>query len=151
MWYEFTLLYFILCMFYWLSYYGCPNFSPLASLHLGTHLPSSNPPTQFMPMGHTCKFFGFSISYAILNIPVYFVPTVYASKIQNVSWIHVSSLRREHVNLLCIFPILVFVPPKRAPCDMILKVPASSEYLPIDLSKVLGCLEVCLVFSVRWH
>ena len=36
-------------------------------------------------------------------------------KIRNASRICVSSLRRGHANLLCIFPILVYVLPKRAP------------------------------------
>ena len=35
-------------------------------------------------------------------------------KIWNASRICVSSLRRGHANLLCIVPILVYVPPKRA-------------------------------------
>ena len=34
-------------------------------------------------------------------------------KIWNASRICVSSLRRGHANLLCIVPILVYVPPKR--------------------------------------
>ena len=36
------------------------------------------PPHQFMFMGHTYKFFGLSISYTILNLPIYFLPTIYA-------------------------------------------------------------------------
>ena len=40
--------------------------------------PSHSPPLQFMSMGHTCKFFGFHISYTILTLPVYFPPIVYA-------------------------------------------------------------------------
>ena len=35
----------------------------------GTPIPSSNPPLWFMSMGHTYKFFGFSISY-IITIPL---------------------------------------------------------------------------------
>ena len=31
-----------------------------------------------MSMGHTNKFFGFYISYTILNLPIYFLPTIYA-------------------------------------------------------------------------
>ena len=43
------------------------SFIPLCSVPL---LPSSNSPPQFMSLGHTCKFFGFSISYTILNLPL---------------------------------------------------------------------------------
>ena len=32
-----------------------------------------------MSTGHTYKFFGFSISHTTPNLPVYFVPTIYAS------------------------------------------------------------------------
>ena len=35
------------------------------------HPPSTSiPPLQFMPIGHTYKFFGFSISYTIPNLPL---------------------------------------------------------------------------------
>ena len=33
--------------------------------------PSHIPPPQFMPMGHTYKFFGFYISYTILTLPLF--------------------------------------------------------------------------------
>ena len=36
----------------------------------GTPIPSSNPLPQFMTMGHAYKFFGFSISYTVLNNPL---------------------------------------------------------------------------------
>ena len=41
-----------------------------------------------------------------------------AQKISNASRICVSSLRRGHANLLCIVPILVYVPPKRVLQDL---------------------------------
>ena len=43
-------------------------FSLCPTLH-DTPIPSSNPPLWFMSMGHTYKFFGFSISY-IINTPL---------------------------------------------------------------------------------
>ena len=50
-----------------------PFFSPLYSPLPCTLLPTSiPPPPQFMSMGHACKFFGFSISYTILNPPYLF-------------------------------------------------------------------------------
>ena len=42
----------------------------------------------------------------------FFFPIIKLSKIWNASRICVSSLRRGHANLLCIVPILVYVPPK---------------------------------------
>ena len=53
----------ILSIFYQLCYYSCLNFSPLPP-PLGTSLPSN----MFVSIGHAYKFFGFSISYTILNI-----------------------------------------------------------------------------------
>ena len=56
-------------IFYWLCYYSCPIlFSPLfpSTLHHPSH--QHSPPPQFMSMGHTYKFFGFSISYTIFNL-----------------------------------------------------------------------------------
>ena len=50
------------------------QFSPFALLHLVPYIASSNPSPQFMSMGHAYKFFGY-ISYTVLNIPVYSVPT----------------------------------------------------------------------------
>ena len=61
-----------LSIFYWLCYYSCPIFSPLYS-----PLPCTLPPTYippdpwFVSMGCTYKFFGFSISYTILNLPLF--------------------------------------------------------------------------------
>ena len=44
------------------------------------HQPSSIPSPQFMSMGYTYKFFESSVSYTIfLSLPVYFMPTNYAS------------------------------------------------------------------------
>ena len=55
-------------IFYWLCFYSCPNFSPFP--HSTRYpLPSSNAPTYFMSIGHTYKFFGFSISCIVLNTP----------------------------------------------------------------------------------
>ena len=42
----------------------------LTPLHPALPPPSHIPPLQFMPMGHTYKFFGFYISYTILTLPL---------------------------------------------------------------------------------
>ena len=42
----------------------------LGPLLPGTPIPSSNPLPWFMSMGHAYKFFGFSISYTVLNNPL---------------------------------------------------------------------------------
>ena len=44
------------------------HFFSLCPLLPNIPLPSSDTPTYFMSMGCACKFFGFSISYTILNI-----------------------------------------------------------------------------------
>ena len=51
-------------------------FSPLYSPPPCTHPPSHSPPIEFMSMGHTDKFFGFYISYTILNLPlsIFYLP-----------------------------------------------------------------------------
>ena len=46
-------------------------FSPLNPPLLCAPPPTSTPPPQFMSMGYTYKFCGFSISYAILNFPLF--------------------------------------------------------------------------------
>ena len=59
-----------LSVFYRLCCYSCPIFfSPLfpSTLYPSTSIPCP----QFMPMGRTYKFFGFSISYTILNLPLF--------------------------------------------------------------------------------
>ena len=49
---------------------------PFSSLH--SLLPCTPPhsPVYFMSMGHPCKFFGFYISYTILNLPlsIFYLP-----------------------------------------------------------------------------
>ena len=55
-------------IFYWLCYYSSPIFSPLYS-----PLPCTPPPTiiplpYFMSVGCTYKFFGFYMSYTVLNL-----------------------------------------------------------------------------------
>ena len=45
-------------------------FSPLYPLHPELPFLKHPPPHQFMSMSHTYKFFGFSISYTILNLPL---------------------------------------------------------------------------------
>ena len=45
-------------------------FPPLYYLPPCTPPPTHIPPLQFMSMGHTYKFFGFYISYTILNLPL---------------------------------------------------------------------------------
>ena len=61
---------FLLSISYWLCYYSCPKFSPYTSLCPVPSFPPASPPRQFMFMGCTYKFFGFSISYTILNHPL---------------------------------------------------------------------------------
>ena len=66
-------------IFYWLCYYSCP-ISPLYSPPPCTPPPTRIPPSPyFMSMGHTYKVLGFSISHTILTLPVYFLPTIYAT------------------------------------------------------------------------
>ena len=61
---------FLLIIFYLLCYYSCPDLSPFAPLHAAPTTLSGNPPPLFMQMGHVSKFFGFSIPYTALYIPV---------------------------------------------------------------------------------
>ena len=65
-----TLGYSFLSIFYWLCYYSCPIFSPLYSPLPCTFLPPVFSPLVHVhgSMGHTYKFFDFSISYTILNL-----------------------------------------------------------------------------------
>ena len=66
-------------IFYWLCYYSCPiSPHPFIPLCPATP-PPRTPPNYFMSMGCTYKFFGFSISHTTLNLPVYFVSTIYAT------------------------------------------------------------------------
>ena len=46
------------------------QFSLFAPLHPAPPTPSGHPPPLFMSMSQAYKFFGFSISYAVLYIPV---------------------------------------------------------------------------------
>ena len=46
------------------------HFFPICPPPLGTLLPSNIPLHLVHSMGHECKFFGFSISYTILGIPL---------------------------------------------------------------------------------
>ena len=61
---------FILIIFYWLRYYHCPDFSPLALLYAACPLPWAIPIPLLMSMGHVYKFFGYSISCTVLYIPM---------------------------------------------------------------------------------
>ena len=45
-------------------------FSPFFSLHPASHLQPAFFPPYFMSMGCTYKFFGFSISHTVLNLPL---------------------------------------------------------------------------------
>ena len=60
---------YILYNIYSLCYYSCPIFflSPLFPFALYPY-PPTIPPPQFISMGHTYMFFGFSISHTILNL-----------------------------------------------------------------------------------
>ena len=57
--------YVLLIMLLQLSHFFSPLYPPLPC----TILPTSTPLPYFMSMGHTYKFFGFSISHTILNLP----------------------------------------------------------------------------------
>ena len=61
-------------IFYCLCYYSCPNFPPFPPSTQYPPFPPAIPTPLFMSIGCAYKFFGFCISYTILNIPVYFVP-----------------------------------------------------------------------------
>ena len=67
-----NILLFIIFKVYFIDYFitVVPFFCTLYSLPPFTLLPLAFPPTQFMSMGHTFKFFDFSISYTILNLPL---------------------------------------------------------------------------------
>ena len=64
--------------------------------------PTHSPALKFMSMGHTYKFFGFHISYTILNLPqsIFYLPFV--------------------LNILCTFPPLFpfHSPTDNPPCDL---------------------------------
>ena len=71
--YCWILCYFrFLSIFYWLCHYSCPNFFPLCPPPPSTLFSSSILPhlPLFLSMSCTYKFFGFSISYTILNLPL---------------------------------------------------------------------------------
>ena len=59
-------IYILLIMLLQLSHF----FLPFTPLHpVSAPPPTIIPPPQFMSMGHSYKFFGFSISHTILNLP----------------------------------------------------------------------------------
>ena len=61
--------FYFLIRFYWSCYYSCPSFSPFALLHPApAHSLGQSPPP--LSMGQTYVFFGYSISYTVLYIPV---------------------------------------------------------------------------------
>ena len=60
----FFLKYILLIVLLQLSQFFYPLYSP----HHCTPLPQAFPLSQFMSLGRTYKFFGFSISYTILNL-----------------------------------------------------------------------------------
>ena len=79
------------------------HFSPFIPLCPATPLPSAFPPTpQFNSIGCKYKFFGFSISYTILNLPLslFYLPFM--------------------LLILCIFPPLFpsHSPTVNRPCDL---------------------------------
>ena len=65
-------------------------------------------------LGYFCILTVVNSATVNMRMHVFFFFCVPCRKIWNASRICVSSLRRGHVNLLCIVPILVYVLPKRA-------------------------------------
>ena len=64
-------LFLFLSLIYWLCFYSRPIlFSPLYPPPPSTPIPSSIPPALSSCPCHTRKFFGFSISYTILTLPL---------------------------------------------------------------------------------
>ena len=63
-----------LYIYYWSWSYSCPNFPPLPPSTWYSHSLQQSPHPLVNVLGQACKFFGFSISYTVLN-HVYFVPT----------------------------------------------------------------------------
>ena len=95
-------------------------FSPFLSLLPVTPpSPSSISPTpQFMSMGRTCKLFGFSISYTILNLPL---------------------------TILCL-PILLLIPCTPFPSTVCLLLPTDNPPCDLHFCDSAPVLIVCLVF-----
>ena len=85
--------------------------------------PSHIPPPQFMPMGHTYKFFGFYISSTIVTLPL--------------SIFHLSFM----LLILCTFPLLSpsHSPTDNPPCDL-----HFCGFVPV----LVVCL-VCFCFGFR--
>ena len=67
--------YILLIMLFIIDYHSCPLHPPVfpSFWHPPSH---QHPPPYFMSMGRTCKFFGFSISYTILTLPlsIFYLP-----------------------------------------------------------------------------
>ena len=67
-------IYIFIYIYYWSWSYSCPNFPPLPPSTWYSHSLQLSPHPLVNVLGQACKFFGFSISYTVLN-RVYFVPT----------------------------------------------------------------------------
>ena len=108
-------------IFYCLWYYSCPNFfSPFFLSSLQRTPPSYIPP-YFMSMGCTCKFFGLSISYAILNLSLC---------------------------ILCL-SIMLFIPCTFPP-TLPLTLPTDTWDCDLHFCNSIPVLVVCLVFVFRF-
>ena len=66
-------MYLFKIIIYWLCYYICPSFTPFVPLHQALcQLHQAIPILWSMSMGYAYTFFGYSISYAVLCIPMTF-------------------------------------------------------------------------------
>ena len=101
---------FTLIIFYCLCYYSYPDFSPFAPLHPAAPLSQAIPTLLFMSMGHVYKFFGCSISYAILYNPWLFSNYLFVLFNSLTSSTH-SSQPLYHLATIKIFSIFIILSP----------------------------------------
>ena len=71
-WVDFFLSYFLFIFEYILliMLFQLSDFPPLPSSTQYSHFLQQSPPPQFMPMCHSYTFFGYSITYTVLNVPL---------------------------------------------------------------------------------
>ena len=113
-----------------------PPFIPLLTEH---PLPLAFPLPQLMSMGHTYKFFGFYISYTILNLPlsIFYLPFMllilctFSPSLSLPLLLHVISISHTILNLpLSIFylPFMLLIPCNFSPFPS----PLPADNLPCD-------------------